>query len=123
MGTAPPRSGSTWLDPAHDKVGRPREATYFGTLLNIVAISLSWPPSRYASERRRFVGPPAKQKGVGALVRGTDLRPGDLVQQLRLPAAEREPHRAFVGVAGCLCDQVWASDAHRLGTEVDVAIL
>src|SRR5215470_9324244 len=46
------------------------------------------------------IRPPAEQKGVRALVRGTDLRPGDLVQQGRLPAAEREPHRVFVGPPG-----------------------
>ncbi len=49
---------------------------------------------------------PAEQEGVRALVRGTDLRAGDLVQQGRLPAAEREPLRVLVGAAGRLPDEV-----------------
>lgn len=52
------------------------------------------------------VRPPAKQEGVRALVRGTDLRPGNLVEQGRLPAAEREPHWVLVGAAGRLPDEV-----------------
>src|SRR5262249_21745394 len=52
------------------------------------------------------IRPSAEQEGVRALVRGTDLRPGDLVQQGRLPAAEREPHRVFVRAAGRLPDEV-----------------
>src|SRR5262249_53233650 len=52
------------------------------------------------------IRPPAEQEGVRALVRGTDLRPGDLVQQGRLPAAEREPCRVLVGAAGRLPDEV-----------------
>src|SRR5215467_5603350 len=66
------------------------------------------------------IGPPAEQEGVGALVRGTDLRPGDLVQQGRLPAAEREPRRVLVGAAGRLpdevegCEQLDVDEAHAL---------
>src|SRR5215471_1612879 len=66
------------------------------------------------------IRPPAEQEGVRALVRGTDLRPGDLVQQGRLPAAEREPHRVFVGAAGRLtdevegCEQLDVDEAHAL---------
>src|SRR4029450_2544073 len=49
-----------------------------------------------------------------------DLRPGDLVQQGRLPAAEREPHRVLVGAAGRLsdevegCEQLDVDEAHAL---------
>src|SRR5215472_18624632 len=66
------------------------------------------------------IRPPAEQEGVRALVRGTDLRPGDLVQQGRLPAAEREPHRVLVGAAGRLpdevegCEQLDVDEAHAL---------
>src|SRR5437763_204556 len=49
---------------------------------------------------------PAEQEGVRALVRGTDLRPGDLVNQGRLPAAEREPLRVLLGATGRLPDEV-----------------
>src|SRR5207344_2415645 len=65
-------------------------------------------------------GPPAEEEGVRALVRGTDLRPGDLVQQGRLPAAEREPRRVLVGAAGRLpdevegCEQLDVDEAHVL---------
>ena len=52
------------------------------------------------------MGAPAEQERVRALVRGTDLRPGDLVDQGRLPAAERESHRVLVGGAGRLPDEV-----------------
>ena len=52
------------------------------------------------------VGPSAEQEGVGALICGTDLRPGDLVHQGRLPAAEREPDRVLLWTAGCLPDEV-----------------
>ncbi len=52
------------------------------------------------------VRPPAEQQGVRALVRGDDLRPGDLVQQRRLPAPEREPRRVLVRPARCLRDEV-----------------
>lgn len=52
------------------------------------------------------VRPPAEQKGVRPLVRGHDLRPGDLVQQGRLPAAEREPRRVLLGTTGRLPDEV-----------------
>src|SRR4029453_12602702 len=45
--TAPARSGPSCVDPAHERSALPREATYFGTLLNSVAISLSSPPSWY----------------------------------------------------------------------------
>src|SRR5262249_37258821 len=66
------------------------------------------------------IRPPAEQEGVGALVRGTDLRPGDLVQQGHLPAAEREPRRVLVGAAGRLpdevegCEQPDMDEAHAL---------
>ena len=52
------------------------------------------------------IRPPAEQEGVRALVGGADLRPGDLVDQGRLPAAEREPHRVLLGAAGRLPDEV-----------------
>src|SRR3954464_12798340 len=64
------------------------------------------------------IRPPAEQEGVRALVRGTDLRPGDLVQQGCLPAAEREPLRVLVGAAGRLpdevegCEQLDVDEAH-----------
>src|SRR6185312_11762346 len=67
-----------------------------------------------------IVRPPAEQEGVRALVRGTDLRPGDLVQQGRLPTAEREPLRVLVGGAGRLpdevegCEQFDVDEAHAL---------
>jgi hypothetical protein len=52
------------------------------------------------------VGPPTEQQGVRALVRGTDLCPGDLIHQGRLPAAEGEPRRVLVGAPGRLPDEV-----------------
>src|SRR5208283_5997471 len=66
------------------------------------------------------IRPPAEQEGIRALVRGTDLRPGDLVQQGRLPAAEREPHRVLAGAAGRLpdevegCEQLNVDEAHAV---------
>jgi hypothetical protein len=53
------------------------------------------------------VRPPAEQEGIGSLVRSHDLRPGDLVEQRGLPAAEREAAvRVLVGAAGRLPDEV-----------------
>ena len=42
--TAAARSGPSCVDPAHDRSGRPREATCFGTRLNSVAMPSSSPP-------------------------------------------------------------------------------
>ena len=52
------------------------------------------------------VGPPAEQQGVGALVRRSHLRSGDVVQQGGLPAAEREAVRILLRSAGRLPDEV-----------------
>src|SRR4051794_24706778 len=67
------------------------------------------------------IRPPAEQEGVRALVRGEDRRPGDLVHQGRLPAAEGEaPIRVLVGAAGRLpdevegCEQLDVDEAHAL---------
>ena len=70
--------------------------------------------------REDVISPPAEQKGIRALIRGTDLRPGDLVHQGRLPTAEREPRRILVGTAGRLpdevqgCEQLDVNEAHAL---------
>ena len=67
------------------------------------------------------VGPAPEQEGVGALVRGADLSPGDLVQQGCLPAAEREPNRILLRAAGRLPDEVEVCE--QFDVDEDHAIL
>ena len=84
----------------------PLEQSYGRVLTGVVRADRDYPPFDRATMDGYALRAIDLQQGIRAFVGGTDLRPGDVVQQGRLPAAERESHRILVGAAGRLADEI-----------------